>query len=113
MYITIDEFVSMGGRNFDNVSEFDRLAKKAMSCIDLYTQGRLKTAGSVPGGVKDAMFELIELILAGGADVVSYSSDGVSVKLSEKASLDNKIYEIIRRNLPIELLYLGVDKNDK
>ena len=113
MYITLDEFVSFGGRDFDYISEFLRLCDKASSYIDYYTQNRCRNLDDVPCGVKRAMFELCELIMQGDDDILSYSSDGVSVKKSENATFANRVYEIIVRNVPGELLYLGVDDSEK
>lgn len=113
MYITVDELASYAGKSFDSLADFNSLCRRAQSYVDYYTQGRLKRADVVPQEVKSAMLEICERLLVENAEVVSYASDGVSVKLSEKVSFDEKIYEIIKRNLPGELLYLGVDKNDK
>ena len=111
MYITLDEFTAFGGKDFDEVVEFDKICRKAESFVDYYTQGRLKGIDTVPKEVKLALFEIIELILEGNAGISSYSSDGVSVSLENQFSFEDKVYEIIRRNLPQKLLYLGVDKN--
>lgn len=113
MYLTLDEFEARGGKTFDFLSEFDALCRKAQSYIDFYTQGRIKAEDDVCEGVKQAMFEICELILTGNSDVKSYSSDGVSVTMQDSTGFDEKIFEIVKRNIPTKLLFLGVDRNDR
>ena len=110
MYLTLGEFEALGGKHFDFLSEFDALCRKAESYIDYYSQGRLKSEEVVPQGVKQAVFEICELLLSDSKDVKSYSSDGVSVTMQESAGPDEKIFEIVKRNVPGKYLFLGVDK---
>lgn len=112
MYLSFDEFIELGGGECENTAEFDSACRRAAAYIDYYTQGRLKKCESVPQGVKLAMFEICLLISEKNEDISSYSSDGVSVKLSGKLTFEEKIYEIIKRNVPHKFLYLGVEKNE-
>ena len=110
MYITFDEFTALGGREADNTAEFDSARRLAEAELDYYTQGRIKKLAAAPESVKLADAEIIKLLLDGTGDVGSYSAGDISVSFAKKQSADERIYSIIRKILPPELVYPGVER---
>lgn len=93
MYLSYDEYTSMGGTL--DTAAFTLLSIEAESLINYVTFDRLVNDETVPDRVKQAMFALIDLadkkqqamVLgksndSAGANITSQSNDGVSVTYS-------------------------------
>lgn len=107
MYLTYEEYVSMGGKL--ESTAFTALSMKAQVLINYHTFGRAKALASVPDEVKYCIYELIESGLE-DTFVTSTSNDGVN----ESYSQINSSADIIHQYLStltldgVPLLYCGV-----
>lgn len=82
MYLTLEEYINMGGRRVTKSAEFERYEEKARSVLDLYTQNRIKEPTAK---IRRLMVELIDLVVKDEErDIVSTSNDGVVVKYSDR-----------------------------
>ena len=85
MYLTYEEYVAMGGGMAEG--DFQLAELKARKRIDSMTQGRVAGMATVPEEVKAAMYEIIAVEQAFGAQaqasapvVESFTTDGYSEK---------------------------------
>lgn len=117
MYITYEEYVTMGGSLPE--ADFRRAATKAVAELDYQTFGRLRRDESVSVTVKACLVELIDVCAAGhiqygdvqAAPIASTSNDGVSVTYAAPSMADwfAKVYP--QRVRGILQLYLANERN--
>ena len=117
MYITYDEYISMGGALSE--SDFRRAAVRATAELDSQTFGRLRGDESVSTTVKACLVELVDVCAAGfaqygdaqAAPIASTSNDGVSVTYAAPSMADwfAKVYP--QRVRGILQLYLADERN--
>lgn len=87
MYITYDEYLSMGGV-IEDTTIFNRAVRRASAELDYRTMGRLRSVTDIDDDIKQCLTEMIDVCAAGyiqyGAPdgvraVSSESNDGVSI----------------------------------
>lgn len=87
MYLTYDEYKSMGGTAEEPA--FTRLCTAACGRIDRLTHGRVRCFEQVPQEVKAAAFELIrrcESYEAEDARMASFTNDGMSISYVQETA---------------------------
>ena len=87
MYLTYDEYKSMGGTAEEPA--FTRLCTAACGRIDRLTHGRIHGLDEVPEAVRLAAFELIhraESYEAEDARMASFTNDGMSVSYVQETA---------------------------
>ena len=141
MYLTYDEYISMGGNTLDETT-FEQLEFEARTVVDWWTFNRLQHEMEYPEAVKRCLYKLITLIYdrqtammvdsqtninssVKQAGIASESNDGVSTSyntLSAKEAVDTLKNELqdavrmyltgVRNSLGQLLLYRGVYPNE-
>lgn len=119
MYLTYDEYKSMGGAADEPA--FTRLCTAACGRIDRLTHGRIHGLDEVPEAVRLAAFELIhraESYEAEDARVASFTNDGMSVSYVQEtapqrdSSLNSVVIDLLWGQKAADgktpLLYAGV-----
>lgn len=126
MYLTYEEYISMGGVLSE--AAFRPLSIAADAEIDYYTFGRLKQDGAYSDKVKWCCYQLIDILQTkqsgmdtGNKQLTSASNDGISESYSTNSAADmamlydSAVYDCIERYLALEenqsgvnLLYRGV-----
>ena len=108
VYLDYSTYVKLGGTV--EASVFPNLLKKSMRVLDYFTQSRIKDISAVTDEIKECLTEMINnLDISQGEKISSFSNDGISVNFDTTISDEEKLYNIVRMYLPIELLHTGVD----
>lgn len=109
MYITMQEYINMGGVVTDNTT-FTRLAVKAQREIDYQTFNRLQ-GQIIPDEVKQCMVELINRCFTNEDNITSINNDGVAISYGDKIQTNDSIIRKYLANTIIndkKILYRGV-----
>ena len=108
MFLTYDDYVSMGG-TLDSTA-FGVQERKASAYVNLLTHNRIKDETPVRQCVKNAVFDLIDVFYQESANannavtgVSSKSNDGVSVTYANWSTV-NRYWKTRKRELLVEYL---------
>ena len=109
MYLTYEEYKGLGGKA--EQSAFPTFLRKASRKLEYFTQDRIKSLEIVPDTVKECLTDFIDMMLESenGEKVSSFTTGSVSVSFADdKATDDDKMYQIALEYLPIELITMAV-----
>lgn len=82
MYITLEDYLEMGGRHVTDQADFERYEFRARMILDQRTQNRITEPSDK---IRRLMVELIDLDFnETEREVTSTSNDGVSVRYSKR-----------------------------
>ena len=92
MYITLEEYLELGGEKVTDANLFDRLERKAWYVLDQRTQGRIKEPLE---NIKRLMVELIDLEHDRDIGVKQVSNDGVSVTYTDAITYSQNVEQLV------------------